>query len=339
MERIGFGLIGLGSISRAHIRGYQAVSDRAQIVAVCDINRSVVEERAAELGAKAYTDYRELLQHPDVNAVDIILPHNLHHSTVAEALSHRKHVIVEKPLAIRADQGLELIELAQTLGLTLTVAENTRFVTAYQEAARIIQTGSLGQPRLVRTLIYGSEVHRLKNISSWKGRIAGSGGGVIIDAAPHSFYLLHWLFGEIETVQAVQARLVAESEVEDHALVTGRLKNGTLYSTEYTFTAEIPWGERLEVYGSEGTLIVDQLNNPPAIHYQGSTDYAGTPLKGVSYAPADWKLFSIAEGVKDFVNAIWENRPPAVDPRDGYYILKLIEIAYASAGSGKALFV
>lgn len=339
MERIGFGLIGLGSISRAHIRGYQAASDRAQIVAVCDINRSVVEGHAAELGAKAYTDYRELLSRPDVKAVDIILPHNLHYTAVAEALAHRKHVIVEKPLAVRAEQSLELIDLARTLGLTLTVAENTRFVTAYQEAARLVQAGRLGAPRLVRTLIYGSEVARLKNINSWKGRMAGSGGGVIIDAAPHSFYLLHWLFGEIETVQAVQSRLVAESEVEDHAVVTGRLKNGALYSTEYTFTAEIPWGERLEIYGSEGSLIVDQLNNPPAVFYQGSADYTGTPLHGVPYAPAEWKILSIAEGIKDFVNAIWENRPPAVNPEDGHYVLKLIELAYESTRSGRALSV
>src|SRR5207248_8456881 len=138
-----------------------------------------------------------------------------------------------------------------------------------------------------------SEVERLRDTSHWKGRLAGSRGGTIIDAGPHSFYLLKWLFGDVAGVQAIKSRVVTESEVEDHAIVAGRLASGALFTTEYTFTAQIPWGERCEIYGSEGSLIIDQLCNPPAIHYRGIHDYAGTPLPAVPYDPQRWKLASI----------------------------------------------
>ncbi len=333
---IGFGLIGLGQINRAHVLAYQEARERAAVVAVCDVDAAVAAARASELGCAAYTDYRELLRDRRVAAVDITLPHNLHYEVARAALDAGKHVIVEKPLAATSQQCRELIELAERAGLTLTVAENTRFVTAYIEADRLLRRGVLGEPRLIRTLIYGSEVERLRDARLWKGRLDGSGGGTIVDAGPHSFYLLKWLCGEIEGVQAFQARLVAESEVEDHAVVGGRLKNGALFTTEYTFTAEIPWGERCEIYGSAGSLIIDQLCNPPALHYRGARDYTPQPLAAVLYEPMRWKLASIVAGVQDFIAAIHDGRPPAVDPWDGYYALKVVEAAYASvAASGK----
>ncbi|MGH9327917.1 MAG: Gfo/Idh/MocA family protein [Terriglobia bacterium] len=337
-ERVGVGIIGLGQISRVHMRGYQDAEGQARIAAVCDSNESLARSVANTLNARAYARHGDLLLDPEVQAVDITLPHHLHYPVAKEAINARKHVMVEKPITAKADESLELIELSKAAGIRLTVAENTPFVAAYQEVENIIRHERIGVPRLIRTLIYGSEVERLRDVSNWKGRQAGSCGGVIIDAGPHSFYLLKWLFGEISSVQATSAKLIAESEVEDHAIVTGRMKSGAVFSTEYTFTAEIPWGERLEVYGSAGSLIVDQIMNPPAVLFRGKYDVTGTPIDTVPYDPAGWKAASIAAGVRDFIAALQEGRPPRVDPRDGYYAVRVAERAYESlADSGKSV--
>jgi predicted dehydrogenase len=339
-ERVGVGLIGLGLINRVHIQGYQGAERHARIVAVCDNRESLAQTVAKSVGAKAYVRYADLLADPEVQVVDITLPHNLHYAVAKEALQARKHVLVEKPMTAGAAESLELIKLSEAMGVQFTVAENTPFVTAYREVEKIIHQQVIGRARLVRTLIYGSEVVRLRDVSNWKGRQGGSCGGVIIDAGAHSFYLLKWLFGEIGSVQAIGAKLVEESEVEDHAIVTGRMKNGAVFSTEYTFTAEIPWGERLEVYGSEGSLIVDQILNPPAVLFRGKTDKTGTPIDTVPYDPSGWKLSSIAAGVRDFIEALQNGRPPRVDPRDGYYAVLVAEKAYQSiASSGKSVAV
>jgi predicted dehydrogenase len=337
-KEIGVGLIGLGLISRVHIRGYQQAEGDARIVAVCDINGSMVHSVAESLDARAYTRPSELLRDPEVHVVDITLPHHLHYQVAKEAIQANKHVLVEKPMTAKAEESRELIELAKAAGVRVTVAENTPFVQAYRQVDELIRGDVIGTPRLIRTLIYGSEVQRLQDVSSWKGRRDGSCGGVIIDAGPHSFFLLKWLFGEIASVQANSAKLIEASEVEDHALVAGRLKSGAIFSTEYTFTAEIPWGERLEVYGSAGSVIVDQIANPPAMLFRGKADTTGTPLEKVPYDPTGWKASSIANGVRDFIEALRDGRPPRVDPLDGYYTVVVAEKAYESiARFGKAV--
>jgi predicted dehydrogenase len=242
-------------------------------------------------------------------------------------------VLVEKPLALSSDQCRSLIEQARESRLALGVAENTRFVAAYVAVEGLLRSGALGEPRLVRTFISGSEVRRLRDTSLWKGRQAGSGGGTIIDAGPHSFYLLRWLLGELATVRAFHHRLVEESEVDDHAIVAGRLASGAIYSTEYTFTAEIPWGERLELYGSEGSVIVDQLSDPPVLHYAGAQS-EGRALADVPFNPGAWKLDSIAAGVLDFVEAVRDGRTPTVSGDDGLHGVLVAERAYESAAGG-----
>ena len=197
----------------------------------------------------------------------------------------------------------------------------------------MVREGVLGRPRLIRTLIYGSEIDRLNDTSNWKGRAAGTIGGAIFDAGPHSFYLLKWLFGEIESVRAFTNKFVAVSEVEDNAVVAGRMKSGAIFTTEYTFTAEIPWGERLEIYGSEGSLIVDQLYDPPVIHFQGAKDMKGHPLRSVPFNAEKWKVELIAAGAGAFARAIHLKEAPPVDPLDGQYSMRVVERAYQSVKS------
>lgn len=304
------------------------------------MNEQALAERAAALQCARYTDYHALLNDPAVDAVDITLPHHLHFRVARAALEHGKHVLVEKPMAATAAECRDLIDIAQLKGLTFTVAENTRFVGAYIEAEKLIRSGALGAPRLIRTFIYGSEFERLTASSDWVARKADAIGGVIFDCGAHSFYLLKWLYGEIERVQAWQAAYVRGSEVEDWALISGLMKNGALFSVEFTATAEIPWGERCEIYGSKGSLIIDQLRNPPVVHFRGARDFEGEPLAAVPYDPQGWKYRSIVDEVRDFVAALAERRPTTIDPMDGYYSVKVVEKAYESiAASGKLITV
>lgn len=337
MKPVRVGMVGLGTIHAIHAEAFKPDTRSAngdvspgKIAAVFDIDPAISSKRATELACTSHDSYDSMINDPDIDAVDITLPHALHYEFARDALNHGKHVLVEKPMAPSAAQCRDLIETAERCGLIFTVAENTRFVHAYQEVKRLLDEGAIGTPRLVRTFISGSEVARLRDTSLWKGRVDGTVGGTIMDAGPHSFYLLKWLFGNMSKLRASSSKLVAESEVEDYALVSGTLDDGTIFSCEFTFTAEMPWNERLEVHGSEGTIVVDHLSDPPVIIYNGELDFYGTRHAAVSHDPVWWKGSSIVAGVADFLHAVSGNRPATVNPWDGYYAIEVVEAAYRS---------
>ncbi len=318
------GLMGLGEVSFMHEAGYND-EPRAKIIAVCDKDEELAKSRAEPYNAKYYTDCDELIKDKDVQAVDVMLPHKLHYPIAKKALLAGKHVLVEKPMSMKYKEAIDLIQTAESIGVKLAVAENTRYVQLYQQALSVLQENRLGKIWLVRTFIAGSEVARYSDKKSWVGK-KRSGGGIIIDAGVHSFYLLKWFFGGIKRLKAVKLFLMG-TDAEDNAIIFGSLQNGAYFSSQLSDTAQHPWTERLEIYGEKGVLIGDQLSNPPLKIYNGPMDDEGESLN-VEYDPVGWKIKSIIQEVKDFVGSIIENRDTLVNPYDAAYAVKVAEEAY-----------
>jgi len=332
------GLIGLGSISFAHEAGFSEVGELARIVAMCDINPEEVDSRIAMYaGCEGYTRYQDLLDNPNVDLVDITVPHELHYEITRAALEKGKHVLVEKPITVKSEQGAELIDLAREKGVKFSVAENTRFVTAYQKAEEILKEGILGNILTVRTLIAGSEVYRIKNPNLWHGKAPY--GGVILDSAVHNFYLFKWLFGGVREVLGFASKLVPEGEMEDNGLILGHLANGAEFQLNTSCTFEIPWTERVEIYGNKGGMLIDQLANPVIKYYMGSNDIDGTAVEDVPFDPLGWKFSSMVAEIKDFVSAVIEDRPPLIDPADALYALQAVEAVTRSIETKQSVLV
>lgn len=329
---LGIGMIGLGLISWVHEAGYNKLGDACHVVAVCDKDAEMATNRAALHDAVPTTDYRAVLEDPRVDVVDVTLPHGLHHEVALAAFAAGKHVIVEKPMAVGASAAREMIEVSKAAGLTLAVAENTRYVGAYRAAGNLLEQGSLGEIRMVRSLIAGSEVDRIRDPDTWHGKAPD--GGVILDSAVHSLYLYRWLFGGIRDVAAHAWKVIPEGEMEDNALLLGRLAGGGEYQLAVSATMEIPWSERLEIYGCDGTLIVDQLTDPVVTLFRGGDDANGSAVDGAAYEPQQWKFTSMFEELADFVCAIRDGRQPLVDPEDTLYALEAAEAAYHSVEIG-----
>lgn len=337
-DKIRVGLIGLGSISFAHEAGFSEMGEICNIIAMCDINQDEVNSRIGMYeGCQGYTDYQDLLDNTEVDLVDITTPHELHYPIVKAALLHGKHVIVEKPITVLSEQGQELIDLAREKGLKFTVAENTRFVPAYQKAEEILKQGLLGDIWTVRTLIAGSEVYRIKNPNLWHGKAPY--GGVILDSSVHNFYLFKWLFGGVREVLAFASKIVPEGEMEDNGLVLGHLANDAEFQHNTSCTFEIPWTERLEIYGSKGGLIIDQLTQPVVKYYLGSNDIDGTTIEDVPFDPLGWKFSSMLAEIKDFVTAVADDRPPLIDPADALYALRVVEAVNKSIETGQPVML
>jgi predicted dehydrogenase len=327
-------ILGAGLIAPNHAAGFQEAADLARVVAVCDRDRGSAENLAGLFGARPVLDYQEILADPAIDLVDVLLPHALHYPVAMAVIRSGKHLLLEKPVAVTYAESLEIYEAARARGVCFGVAENTRFIQAYRTAEALLQSGKLGEITAVRTFLPANERVRLSNDDFW-GKKRSQGGGALIDSGPHTFYLLKWLFGGVRELSAFTSQIFrVGSEVEDNADVRGTLANGADFLSSFSFTAEVPHSERLEVYGRTGSLIVDQLVDPPVRFYAEPVDFDGSRVEGAAYDPVGWHYFSIVEGVKDYLRTLQAGLPPTVDPLDCCYAVRVVEKTYESVHNG-----
>jgi UDP-N-acetyl-2-amino-2-deoxyglucuronate dehydrogenase len=200
-DAVRIGLIGCGGISHAHIRGMLSLgADVIRVVVTCDVERSLAEERARDAGAEVVvTDWREVVERTDIDAVDICLPHDLHAEVAIAAAQAGKHIFVEKPIATTLEDGWAMVRAARDANVVLMTAFVERFEAENQRTKQLLDEGWLGTPIL-------AQVDHLQNVfippGHWARERNRLGGGAIASAGCHRIDLLRWFIGEVEWVSA-----------------------------------------------------------------------------------------------------------------------------------------
>src|ERR1700691_5153484 len=144
-ERLRCGVIGTGAIGLEHLTSLSQCP-RATAVAVAESNPARAKEASERYKIpRSYSDYRELLDQADIDAVTIALPNHLHATVAIEALKARKHVLLEKPVALNAKDAVKIVDTAAKMRRTLMVAHNFRFNRQTQMAKMVVQRGDLGE--------------------------------------------------------------------------------------------------------------------------------------------------------------------------------------------------
>ncbi|TWD84723.1 putative dehydrogenase [Kribbella amoyensis] len=259
MAVIKVGLIGGGGIASAHIRGYQQHADRIGITAVADAVEETAVARGTELGAKPYTDYRQMLADEDLDAVDICLPHHLHRDAIVAAAEAGKHILCEKPLCLSAEEAADVRAAVTAAGVTLMCAHNQLFMPAVAKAKELLAAGTIGTVYEVRTT---DSFYNDFDPSSmgWRASSKTSGGGELIDTGYHPTYLLLHLAGglPVEATAMLSTHRLKFMEGEDSAQVLIRFDNdvvGQLVTSWAYQPAEST--ERFSAVGELGSLHSD----------------------------------------------------------------------------------
>ncbi|MHB9023951.1 MAG: Gfo/Idh/MocA family protein [Armatimonadota bacterium] len=259
MSTLRYGIIGCGVIGPVHANSLARLP-RAEIVGVCDIDRSRAERVAQEYGVGfTTTEYSELLARPDIDAICICTPHYLHAEMAIAAARTGKHVFCEKPMAIDSRDMDAMIDAADQAGVQLGVCFQHRFDPVAVQLKRLVDEGHFG-----RLLLGGAHVRcvrdaRYYNSETWRGTWAQEGGGVLINQAIHTIDLLLWLFGEATHVCGNYATLCLNDfiEVEDTATGIVTFAGGAQGHIVATSASNLSWNTRLHVYGSKGSAVVN----------------------------------------------------------------------------------
>lgn len=276
MEKIKIGIIGCGGIARnRHVKELLLCED-AEIVALCDVNSEACEKLRQKLGIcaeKCYTDYRALIEDPDVRAVEICTPNYLHAEMAIAALQAGKPVNLEKPIAMTYEEALSIVEAekqSEAFGMTCFTY---RFMPAVRYAKHLCDAGKIGK-------IIGLNVSYLKNSAFWAGRRLEwrfvkdqAASGVIGDLGVHLIDLAQLLVGNVQEVCASRAVVVTERkrldseetapvETEDRCSFIARFESGAEGSFHITRCAIGHKNTiRYDVYGTRGSISFD-LNDP-----------------------------------------------------------------------------
>jgi UDP-N-acetyl-2-amino-2-deoxyglucuronate dehydrogenase len=330
---IHIGLIGGGSITDTHARAARAIPG-VEIAAIYGTNLGKLAALCREHGGKPYQDFDAFLEHRPMDLVAIGSPSGLHAAHGIAAVRKGLHVLTEKPIEINTKRADALIEAAEDSGVKLGVIFQDRVKPEIREIREWISRGIIGRPLLVDARVKWYRPPEYYGQSRWRGTLALDGGGALINQAVHTVDLLLWLLGEVVHVQSRTATALHAIEGEDTAIAILEFASGALGVLAATTAAYPGYPRRLEITGSEGTVILEQdrilaahLRNAPAALRQGIAPDENQSASSavVSDVRGHQALF------EDFLHAIENDTTPICDGRDGRRSIALVETIYRAA--------
>lgn len=247
-DKLRIGVIGAGGIFPEHMSGFRQCADRCSVVAVAKANPANAEVVYRELGADVAVvgDYRELLARADIDAVDILLPHDLHMQATIDAAQAGKHVLVEKVMARNIDECDRMIAACEQAGVSLTVAHDRRYHPDWITFKRVIDSGVLGE-------IYHWKLEHNQDVDLPPGHWIRSrnalGGGAIMSCLTHQLDGLRWFGGEVDSVTCMSKTIPARMEGETVGAVLARMRSGALAQITINWATRSGWGVPNKLWG------------------------------------------------------------------------------------------
>jgi len=233
MEKLKFAIVGCGHIGKRHLKVIQA-EENAELVAVCDINETILNSLRNEISdLSLFDNFEDLLEKSDAQVVCICTPHGLHSKMSVQTARAKKHILVEKPMALNAIESRKMIEEAKINGVRLFVVKQNRYNTPIYLTNDALKKDKLGRIFMVQCNVMWNRNQEYYNQSTWRGQKASEGGALYTQVS-HFLDLLVWWFGEIEEAKTLLETLNHDIEIEDCGVSSLKFQNGALGSLAWT---------------------------------------------------------------------------------------------------------
>lgn len=221
-------VIGCGAISSRHLEALDALKNKTELVAVCDIKPEKSNSIASKYGCKSYIDYITMLDEIQPTVVHVCTPHYLHYEMAAECLNRGISVVLEKPSTMTYPQALELCEIAKKSTAKISICFQNRYNKTSQVLKKYISSGNYGKILGARAFVTWCRGDSYYTESGWRGRMATEGGGVLINQSIHTLDLMQWLLGDIKNVEGtvLNHRFKHINDTEDTAELMIDFENG-----------------------------------------------------------------------------------------------------------------
>ncbi|MBN1675740.1 MAG: Gfo/Idh/MocA family oxidoreductase [Kiritimatiellae bacterium] len=320
-EELGIGLVGCGRWGQLLANAVQELGG-ARMAAVQNRTFARAREFAATLNVPAYKTYQELVKDPNVDAILVVNPHNLHEPVVAAAAKAGKHIFCEKPLAIDVAACHRMIDITDKYGVKMMCGHIRRLCPTYRKAAEIVHSGRLGALAAVNI---ANMVH-IDRVNWWAksetmGALLHSPGVHVID------YLLS-LCGTARSVYAVESRVRVQPRVDyqDSLFLTVEFENGAIGSVQCTVSCLTP-GNQVQVVGTLGSLRFDPGKPIDVALWSGKKERVAAGSDG-SWASEE--RAGVDAELANFIDWVANGDEPLLTAWDGLRAVEIVDAAYRS---------
>ena len=323
----GVGIIGASRVSGGHAAAIAAVPE-TQLVAIAEPNAQRRAQFTRKHPCTGYASHNDLLADPRVDVVMIGLPHFLHTEITLAACAARKHIFLEKPMAMTVADCDAIIAAAEEAGVKLLVAHTEHFVPAGLAARRLIQDERLGKVVFATDTWY--RTFDLPNRPPWFLNRAEGGGGMWYMNGVHMLDRLTWLIGSpITAVRAWVSNPMVGQNTDDTGLAWLDFANGTHATLHHTgYPQEGPERNEVEIVGTQASVRVATRDD--RLWLSNGTRYVEQPVSGTD---------SFALELAGLVQAIETDTTPPVDGLWGRYIVAVALACEESSRTGEVVHV
>lgn len=311
---IKIGIVGAGGIANRHVEAIKAI-DEVSIVAVVDVIKEKAERLANLCDADVYENIEDFSE--EVDMVYILTPPSFHKELTIKAIEADKHVVVEKPIAIKIEDAEAMVEAAQKANVKLMVAFNQRFRKGFMKLKETVQKGILGNIINFWSQRLGMGVGSRPNWRTTQGLMCG----MTIESLSHDIDMIRWLLGEITDVRAN----VFESRkdlpgFDDNANVVFSLANGGTAVIHASWSSYLGRNSR-GLIGTKGTAMVEGDGLWNLNYFRLKTSDMENEIIEVINDKLD--VNSYREEDMHFIDCVRNNREPTITGEDGLIALRI----------------
>ncbi|MFC2115627.1 inositol 2-dehydrogenase [Bacteroidota bacterium] len=311
MKKIKVGVIGSGRIGKVHIENLSVGIPSAEVVAVADVFLEGAEEIAGRFGIKTATaDYKEIISDNDIDAVVICSPTDTHAKYTIEAAEAGKHIFCEKPLDLSLDTIRRVLDVIEQTNVKLMIGFNRRFDPNFAKVQQMVRDGKIGEPHILKITS--------RDPSPPPAEYVAVSGGMFLDMTIHDFDMAKFVVGSEVTEVYAKANVLVDPAIGeagdvDTAVTILYFENGAIATIDNSRKAVFGYDQRLEVFGSEGMVKIDNNNHDTHSYYNKEGSHGPLPLDFFM----DRYVQSYANEIDAFIQAVLNDEKVPVPGIDG----------------------
>lgn len=337
-RKLRFALVGCGRIAANHFEAIQSHQEQAELVDVCDTDAQALAKAVQATGARGHGSLSTLLAATDADCVVVTTPSGMHPTQVVEIAESGRHVMTEKPMATRWQDGLRMVQACDRAGVRLFVVKQNRRNRTLQLLRRAVDGHRFGRIYMVNVNVFWTRPQSYYDSAAWRGTWEFD-GGAFMNQASHYVDLLDWLIGPVESVMAYTGTLARDIEVEDTGAAALRWRNGAMGSINVTM---LTYPKNLEgsitILGEKGSVRVGGVAVNDIQHWEfAEPDPMDAEIKDANYQTTSVYGFGHPLYYDNVIRTLRGECEPETDGREGLKSLELLIAMYLSARDGRRI--